>query len=201
MSSNKRTLPKIVCITGGIGSGKTTVAKLLGKFGIPIYFADDEAKKITATSPEIREGLIHLLGEETFKNGVLDRKFMANKIFNDEELLAQTNAIIHPRVKDHFIQWVANQKTAYVLKEAAILFESGSYKQCDTVILVTAPEGLRVQRVMERDKVTEKEVRARMANQWSDAKKKKLSDYVIQNLHLKTLERDVETLHNELLQL
>lgn len=201
MSSNKHSYPKIVCITGGIGSGKTTVAKLLSQYGIPIYFADDEAKKLTATSPEIRKELVSLLGEETFKNGVLNRKYMADKIFNDEDLLAKTNAIIHPRVKDHFIHWVHNQQAPYILKEAAILFESGSYKQCDVSVLVTAPEDIRIQRVMLRDNVTEKEVRARMENQWSDEKKRKLSNFIIENIDLESLEKDVEKLHNKLLQI
>lgn len=201
MSLNKQSLPKIVCITGGIGSGKTTVAKLLGQFGIPIYFADDEAKKLTATSPEIRKGLVELLGEETFKDGVLNRKYMADKIFNDEELLSKSNAIIHPIVKKHFVEWVHNQKAPYVIKEAAILFESGSDKQCDIIVLVTAPEEIRIQRVMHRDGATEKEVRARMKNQWSDEEKEKSSNYVIQNIQLETLQKNVERLHNELLRL
>src|SRR5690606_22215644 len=152
---------KIVGITGGIGSGKTTVAKMFESLGIPVYYADDEAKNLTATSPVIREGLIGLLGEETFKNGVLDRKYMAGKIFNDKDLLEKANAIIHPQVALHFENWVSNQSTPYVLKEAAILFESGSYQQCDKTILITAPEDIRIQRVMERDGVSKEEVLAR----------------------------------------
>lgn len=191
---------KIIGITGGIGSGKTTVAKMFEDFGVPVYYADDEAKKLTATSPEIRALLIELLGEETFKDGVLDRKYMADKIFNDEELLKQTNAIIHPRVANHFIEWTEKHKDLpYILKEAAILFESGSYKQCDQVILVTAPKEVRIRRVMERDGVSHEEVLARMKNQWSDAKKRKLSDFIIENIDLKSTKMLVESLHNQLL--
>lgn len=201
MSSNKaaRSLPKIVGITGGIGSGKTTVAKMLATFGAPVYYADDEAKKLTATSPEIRKDLIELLGEETFKDGVLDRKYMANKIFNDKELLARTNAIIHPRVAEHFRQWVEKQEFPYVLKEAAILFESGSYKDCDVTVLVTAPEKLRIQRVMKRDNATRKEIMARMKNQWSDAKKQEMADYIVENILLSDTQQTVEKLHLHLL--
>lgn len=191
---------KIIGITGGIGSGKTTVAKMFEAKGIPVYYADDEAKMLTATSPEIRELLIELLGEETYKDGVLDRKYMADKIFNDKVLLEQANAIIHPRVADHFVQWVENHKDhPYVLKEAAILFESGSYKHCDKVILVITPKEIRIQRVMDRDKVSRQEVLARMKNQWSDAKKRKLSDYVIQNIEIENTQKAVESLHYQLL--
>lgn len=202
MSLNKSKKPsKIICITGGIGSGKTTVANMLAKFGIPIYFADDEAKKLTATSPEIRADLIELLGEETFKSGVLDRKYMAGKIFTDKELLEKTNAIIHPRVAQHFQDWAASQTAPYVLKEAAILFESGSYKQCEKTILVTAPEEIRIQRVMARDGASEAEVRSRMKNQWEDSKKAEMADFVIENTSLEQVQKTVETLHFQLLQL
>jgi len=201
MSSNKSdsSFPKIVGITGGIGSGKTTVAKMFSAFGAPVYYADAEAKELTATSPEIRADLIALLGEATFKDGVLDRKYMANKIFNDEALLAKANAIIHPRVAAHFKQWAAAQNFPYVLKEAAILFESGSYKDCDVTILVTAPEEIRIQRVMERDQATREEVVARMENQWSDAKKSELADFIIENLYLFDTQKTVENLHPQLL--
>lgn len=191
----------IVCITGGIGSGKTTVANMLKKHGIPIYFADNEAKKLTATSPEIRSELIDLLGKEIYRNGELNRKLMADKIFNDKDLLAKTNAIIHPKVKQHFHDWVEMQKSFYVLKEAAILFESGSYTQCDKTILVVAPEKIRIQRVMSRDGVSEQEVRARMKNQWSDSEKRKLADYVIENIDFQEMEKSVQKLHKLLMSL
>lgn len=192
---------KIVGITGGIGSGKTTVAKMFESFGIPVYYADDEAKNLTATSPVIREGLIGLLGEETFKNGVLDRKYMAGKIFNDKDLLEKANAIIHPQVALHFENWVSNQSTPYVLKEAAILFESGSYQQCDKTILITAPEDIRIRRVMERDGVSKEEVLARIKNQWPDSEKKKLADFIVENIDLNSTEKKVQKLHTQLLQL
>lgn len=189
---------KIVGLTGGIGSGKTTVAKMFASLGIPVYNSDIEAKKLTQTSEKIRRELILLLGEEIFADGVLNRKLMADKIFNDNSLLQKTNAIIHPEVAEHFRQWAAAQKAPYVIKEAAILFESGSAALCDLVILVTAPEKERIQRVLERDGVSEEDVRARMDNQWSDAKKIELSDFVIENHILSQTQKQVELIHYQL---
>lgn len=189
---------KIVGLTGGIGSGKTTVANMFAELGVPIYNADIEAKKLTASSKTIREKLIALLGEETFKDGVLDKKYMAEKIFSDKELLEATNAIIHPEVADHFKTWVSQQKSAYVIKEAAIIFESGTHPQYDLVILVTAPKKVRLERVMLRDGTSSKEVEQRMANQWSDAKKSKLADLIIKNVDLEATRHQVEVIHNRL---
>src|SRR5690606_15081396 len=115
----------------------------------------------------IRKKLIELLGKETYKEGVLDRKFMADRIFSDNELLQAVNAIIHPEVANHFKIWVAHQKSPYVIKEAAIIFESGAHLQYDLIILVTAPKKVRIQRVMSRDNSSQKEVEQRIANQWS----------------------------------
>ena len=190
---------KIVGITGGIGSGKTTVAKMFASLGVPIYNADIEAKILTNTSPIIRESLIKLLGNEVYKDGELNRKYMADKIFNDKVLLQKANAIIHPQVAKHFKNWVKNQDFPYVLKEAAILFESGSYKQCDQVILVTAPKETRILRVMERDNATREEVEARMKNQWEDSEKIKLADFTLQNIQISETQKQVETIHNQLI--
>ncbi len=191
---------KIVGITGGIGSGKTFVAKMFASFGIPIYYADVEAKNLMDSSLEIRQELVALLGEQTYGSGKLDRKYMADKIFNDPELLQKTNAIIHPRVGEHFLGWVSRQTAPYVMKEAAILFESGAAAQCDVVILVTAPKTVRIERVMARDHVSAEEVEARMKNQWSDEKKIKLADFVIENTDATHTRKQVETIHSLLLQ-
>ena len=191
---------KIVGLTGGIGSGKTTVAEMFSALGISVYNSDIEAKKLTNSSETIRQQLISLLGAETYnKEGTLDRKFMAGKIFNDEELLRKVNAIIHPKVAEHFKKWVSQQNSAYVIKEAAILFESGSDAQCDLVILVTASREERIRRVMDRDQVSQKEVEARMKNQWSDSKKMKLANFVIQNNNLSETQKQVESLHSHLI--
>ncbi len=189
---------KIVGLTGGIGSGKTTVAKLFSELGVPVYIADIEAKKLTNSSSVIRRKLIKLLGNETYLNGSLNRKYVADKIFADEALLNAVNAIIHPKVAAHFKKWVLNQKTNYVIKEAAILFENGSYKECDVVILVTAPKALRIERVKTRDNATQSEIEQRMDNQWSDSKKKKLADIVIENIEMENTRRQVETIHHTL---
>ena len=190
---------KIIGLTGGIGSGKTTVAIMFAELGIPVYNSDVEAKILTNTSEAIRKELILLLGDETYKNGKLDRKFLADKIFNDRVLLQKVNAIIHPKVAEHFKNWVANQSAPYVIKEAAILFESGSNVQCDLVILVTASKKERIRRVMDRDQVSKTEVESRMNNQWNDSEKIKLSNFVIQNETLPETKIQVETIHSQLI--
>ncbi|SRX55623.1 dephospho-CoA kinase [Aequorivita sp. CIP111184] len=190
---------KIVGLTGGIGSGKTTVAKLFSELGVPVYIADIEAKKLTNSSTVIRRKLTKLLGDETYLNGTLNRKYVAEKIFTDEALLNAVNAIIHPKVAAHFKKWVLKQKTNYVLKEAAILFENGSYKDFDVVILVTAPKDLRIERIKMRDKATQGEIEQRMNNQWSDSKKKKLADIVIENIEMDATRKQVESIHHSLI--
>lgn len=190
---------KIVGLTGGIGSGKSTIAKMFADFGVPVYIADVEAKKLTNSSKIIRRRLIKLLGQNTYTALGLNRKFVADKIFNDENLLKQVNEIIHPKVAAHFKKWVSKQNSEYVIKEAAILFENGSYKSCDKVILVTAPKSVRIQRVLVRDKSSEPEIEQRINNQWSDAKKEKLADFIIENIDLSATEKKVATIHKTLL--
>ncbi|WP_347374391.1 dephospho-CoA kinase [Aequorivita sp. Q41] len=189
---------KIIGLTGGIGSGKTTVAKMFSRLGVPVYIADDEAKKLMATSKVIRKELIALLGEEAYMENSVNRKFIASKIFKDKVLLEAVNAIIHPKVAAHFKEWTTKQKSNYVIKEAAILFENGSYKNCDLVILVTAPEDIRVARVMARDKTSAKEIETRMNNQWSDEKKRQLADLVIENIDLENTKARVEFIDRSL---
>lgn len=192
--------PKIIGLTGGIGSGKTTVAKMFQDLGVPVYIADEEAKKLNDTSKTIIKGLKKLLGDTIYSaDGKLNRKKMASMIFNDAEVLAKVNNLIHPEVAKHFEKWTALQTVPYVLKEAAILFESGSHKNCDKVILVTAPEEIRIKRVMNRDKVSREEVLSRMKNQWSEEEKRKLSDFIIENTDIAHTYSQVETLHMNLL--
>lgn len=190
---------KIVGLTGGIGSGKTTVANMFSKLGVPVYIADVEAKRLTNTSKVIRRKLIELLGPRAFIKTGLNRKYVADKIFNDKALLQAVNEIIHPKVAAHFKKWVSKQNTAYVIKEAAILFENGGYKDCDTVILVTAPKPVRLKRILARDKSSKAEIEQRMNNQWSDAKKEKLADFVIENIDLNATEKKVAEIHKTLL--
>lgn len=189
---------KIVGLTGGMGSGKTTIAHMFKKLGVAVYIADVEAKKLTQNSTEIRKGLVALLGDMVYENGILNRKFMAAKIFNDPDLLRSVNKIIHPKVKEHFQQWSKRQKGNYVVKEAAILFENGGHRDCDLVILVTAPKKTRVQRILAREKTTVEAIEARMKNQWSDAKKKKMADIIIENITLESTQAQVEKIHKNL---
>ena len=188
-----------VGLTGGIGSGKTTVAKAFEALGIPIYIADDEAKSLMNTSKVIKRKLIALFGEVAYKDNKLNRPYLAKAIFNDKALLEKMNAIVHPKVGKHFIKWKNKQKAAYVIKEAAILFENGSYKNYDYIITVTAPEKTRIERVLKRDNASVDKVKAIIANQWQDEEKVKLSDFVIVNTNLETTKKEVLNTHTKLL--
>ncbi|MDR2765830.1 MAG: dephospho-CoA kinase [Tannerella sp.] len=168
-------------ITGGIGSGKSLVVSLLETYGIPSFVADVESKRLVTTLPVIRERLTALLGEEIYDANGLNARRMASLIFRDPSLLTQVNAIIHPEVARHFREWVLRQSAPYAVLESAILFESGFGRLVDWRVTVYAPRALRLQRVMERDRLTETEVLRRMDNQWTDEVKKAKSDYVIFN--------------------
>ena len=189
---------KIVGLTGGIGSGKTTVATLFAELGVPVYIADDEAKKLMARSKIIKRHLVQLLGQAAYTENTLNSKFIAKKIFNDSILLSKVNAIVHPKVAAHFKRWVSKQTGAYCIKEAAILFESGSYKDCDTTILITAPKAIRLQRVLARDKASKEDILSRMNHQWSDRKKKAMADIVIENIDLDRVKKEVLKVHQML---
>lgn len=190
----------IVGLTGGIGSGKTTVAKAFEALGIPVYIADVEAKKLMNCSKVIKRKLTTLFGEQAYLNGKLNRSFLADIIFNDKNYLEQMNAIVHPRVKRHFEKWVAKQDAPYVIKEVAILFEKGGYKLCDYVITVTASKPLRIERLLKRDNSTKEKIEAIMKNQWDDKSKMELSDFVIVNEKLENTKSQVEIIHQKIIQ-
>ncbi|MCX7552182.1 dephospho-CoA kinase [Xanthomarina sp. F2636L] len=192
---------KIIGLTGGIGSGKTTVAKQFNALGIPIYIADDEAKKLMNHSKIIRRKLVALFGEDAYKNNSLNRPFLANKIFNNSVNLEKMNAIVHPKVASHFKKWVNKQAAPYVLKESAILFENGAYKQCDFIITVTAPIELRKARLLQRDDTTLEKIQAIINNQWSDEAKIEKSDFVIINKELEQTKQQVQLTHNKIVNL
>ncbi|MCL9808540.1 dephospho-CoA kinase [Flavobacterium luminosum] len=174
-------MTKIIGLTGGIGSGKTTIAKLFEAEGIPIYISDEEAKKIMSL-PETVKAIETVFGPEVILNQQIDRKKLAAIVFNDETQLKVLNEIVHPLVKKHFEDWVqAKQNFPFIIKEAAILFESGSDQFCDKIITVTASQETRIKRVMQRDHVSEQEVLERMKNQWSDEERIAKSDFVIEN--------------------
>ena len=171
-----------VGITGGIGSGKSTVCKVFKLLGIPIFEADLVAKELINSNSEIKNGLTYLFGNDIYiPNHGVDRKKLANIIFNDDIQLEKVNALIHPVVRNEFENWLKKQNTAYIIHEAAILFESGFYKMMDFTILVSAPESQRVGRVIKRDKISENEVKERMAKQWTDAQKRELASVEIKN--------------------
>ena len=172
--------PKILGLTGGIGSGKSTVATVLQLHGMPLYEADKVAKDLYFV-PSIKEKVITLLGEDAYVEDTLNRPWIAHQVFNDADLLKSLNAIIHPAVKDHFEDWISQQDTKWIVREAAILFESGSYRDCDAIITVAAPEETRIDRVISRDRSSEEQVRIRIANQWTDEERRSKSDYEILN--------------------
>ncbi|MBK3519355.1 dephospho-CoA kinase [Carboxylicivirga marina] len=169
----------IVGLTGGIGSGKSTVAMLLRQLGLPVYEADVEAKMLINSDDSIRRAIIELLGDEAYTKHGYNRPFVANKVFNNSGLLSRLNQIVHPVVSKHFSKWVDDINSSIVFQEAAILFENGSYKKFDKNILVTAPLAIRTNRVMKRDGFSEDEVKIRISRQWTDEAKIQLTDYII----------------------
>lgn len=190
----------LVGLTGGIGSGKSTVAKMLAEFdGVVVYFADEEAKNLMNTSQEIRTQLIAEFTDEVYKDGSLNRPFLAGIVFKNKEKLKKLNAIVHPIVHKHLQDFIkTHENKSYILYENAILFENGSNLLCDKIITVTAPEMLRIQRVIERDNSTFEEVKNRINNQWSDEKKVLQSNYVIHNVDLTSVKEQLEKIHNKL---
>jgi dephospho-CoA kinase len=185
-------MTKIIGLTGGIGSGKTTVANYFQELGIPVYIADVEGKKITE-SPKILKAIKDAFGSAVFDEERLNRQKISQIVFNDSEKLKQLNSIIHPEVEKHFMNWVNNHSNfPLVVKETALLFESGSYKKCDYVITVIAPLEDRINRVIKRDAITRENVLKRIDNQWSDEDRIRNSHYIIDNTDRKTIERQVK---------
>ena len=191
-----------VGLTGGIGSGKTTIANLFAlHFSIPIYIADIKAKELVANNKQLQQEIVTLLGEEAFVEGRYNTAFVAQEVFSNKDKLDKLNAIIHPYVQQDFLQWKQSQQAPYVIKEAAILFESGSYRDCDFIIMVTAPLEERIKRVMLRDKIDRETVEKRIKNQWNDEKKIELSTFVIENREIdKNLDK-IEIIHSKIVKM
>lgn len=184
-------MTKVIGLTGGIGSGKTTIASYFKELGVPVYIADDGGKSVMQTQ-EVIDEIKSTFEKGIFDNDVLNRGKLAEIVFKDEEELAKLNAIVHPAVKKHFEKWLQEYKNfEYVIYEAAILFESGRYKECDVVITVTAPEEVRIERVMQRDNSTREQVLNRMKMQWNDEKRISKSNFVINNNNLKVAKEEV----------
>ncbi|MDO1500256.1 dephospho-CoA kinase [Winogradskyella maritima] len=190
---------KIVGITGGIGSGKTTVCSFFESWGVPVYYADKEAKALMNRSKVIRRKLTSLFGEASYVNDELNRDFIRKQIFENAGLLEQMNSIVHPKVASNFKRWVKKQDAPYILKEAAIIFEIGQEHAYDAVILVVANEDERIKRVIKRDCKTAKEVKAIIENQWPDSEKEKKADFTITNNRLDKAEKEALAIHKTLL--
>jgi len=189
-------------LTGGIGSGKSFIAEIFRKLNVPVYISDSEAKKLMIKNSKIKEQLITLLGNNTYKeSGELNRQFIAGKIFGNNELVEKINSIVHPVVRDDFNQWAEEQDFPYVLQESAILFEIGANKILDKMILVSAPLDLRIKRVMERDHSTMDEVNKRLGNQWKQEKKIELADFIIYNNEENMLLPQVLAVHEKIFKL
>jgi dephospho-CoA kinase len=186
-------------ITGGIGSGKSTLAQLFNVLGIPVYAADDAAKRLMNEAPVLIKQVKALFGDASYSNGILNRKYIAGIVFKDAEKLAQLNAAVHPVTLKDAEDWMQKQTAPYALKEAAVLFESGGHEHLDYIIGVAAPAPLRIQRAMQRDGVTREEVLARMNRQMNETIKMRLCDFIIYNDEQQLLIPQVLALHQKLL--
>ena len=184
-------MTKIIGLTGGIGSGKTTIANEFLSLGVPVYIADNEARKLMQ-STEVINVIRAVFGNEVFEKDILNREKLAEIVFSNPEKLEQLNAIVHPAVKKHFDEWLLNHKDApFVIYEAAILFESGGYKNCDLIISVIAPLETRIQRVIDRDKTTREQVLKRVNMQWNDEKRISKSDFIIKNTNIEETKSEI----------
>ena len=186
-------------LTGGIGSGKTTVAKVFEKLGVPVFYADQEAKKCMQFNQALREKIQSVFGKHLYEEGVFQKEQLARIVFNDVEALQMLNNLVHPVVKNVFENWCLDQNFFYGIKEAAILFESNSHKGLNHVICVSAHDELRLGRVMKRDGVTESQVLARMSKQWVQIKKIALADFQLNNNEERLLVPQILTIHQKLL--
>jgi dephospho-CoA kinase len=188
----------IVGLTGGIGSGKTTVAKIFKELGIPVFFADDAAKKLMQESATLRSKIRATFGDKSYLNNTLNRSYLANLVFTDKTNLERLNKLVHPAVKNYFKNWMSQQNAPYLIYENAILYEIGSDKDCDFVIAVSANHETRIKRVVKRDAVTRQDVLDRINNQWDAEKKVHLADAVIINDNNKALKSQVLEIEAEI---
>ena len=193
-TSLKRNSPLLIGLTGGIGSGKTTVSKIFNAFGVKVFNSDNVAKMLLNTNKEVRKEVIKLFGD-VYNNDGINSKKLASIVFNNSESLNKLNQIIHPKVNDEFIKWVKeNDQEKILLKEAAILIESGGHKNLDEIVLVVSDKQIRIQRVINRDKSAKEDVLQRIKKQLSDEEKIKLSSYIINNNEIDLLIPQVENI-------
>lgn len=190
---------KVAGLTGGMGSGKTTVAGFFRDLGVPVYIADEAGKRLMDTSAKVKSQISQVFGKEAYSEGKLKRKYIASKVFDDQAQLKKLNDIVHPAVARDFQEWKNSQSAAYVIYEAAILLETGGESRCDWVILVTAALENRIQRLQKRDQSTVEEIKARLKHQWSDEKKRSLADFEIKNDDLSSTKEQVRNIHEIIL--
>ena len=189
-----------VGITGGIGSGKSTIARIFESIGIPVYYADKEAKRLMNKNPSLKQAIKLLLSNEAYhKNGRLNRKYIAERVFKDKALLAQLNNLVHPAVRYDFESWAERQENSYVLKESALIFEIKGQSYFDATILVIADKETRIERIIKRDKSNRKAVIDRMNNQLSDEIKIPLADHIVSNNGVNSLIEQVLKIHRKLI--
>jgi len=188
-------------ITGGMGSGKSTVSKVFEVLGIPVYYADAEAKKIMSEDEELRKKIIDNFGSESFSDKDLNRKYLASVVFNNPAKLELLNSFVHPAIIQHAEDWMSKQTSPYTIKEAALIFESGAHAFLDKIIGVSAPTPLRIQRIINRDQLSIEEIKSRMNKQIDEEIKIRLCDYVINNNEQELIVPQVLKIHETLLQL
>lgn len=189
----------IVGLTGGIGSGKSTVAEFFRELGVPVYNSDYKAKKIMHEDSKVKAKILNLFGEKAYSNNELNRRFIASEVFSNKKKLNALNAIVHPAVRADFLTWVDSQDYPYVIQEAAIIFENNSEDRYDKVILVTAPKEIRITRVIGRDGNSASEIKARIENQLSDEEKIPRAHFVIKNVDLDKTRQNARKIHEILL--
>ena len=190
---------KIIGLTGGIGSGKSKILSVFSTYGIPCYESDRRAKWLMQMDAELKSQIKSFFGDQIYENDQFNQRKLAKLVFANKGKLEALNSLVHPRVKMDFKSFVSQQDTPYIIKEAAILFETGGEKDCDATILVTAPEKLRLQRVLNREKISSMDLKARINNQWSDERKIPLADYIINNIDWDKTLKKIDEIHQKLL--
>jgi len=191
----------VIGLTGGIGSGKTSVLQIFKNLGVPVYIADIEAKRLMQSNKTLMNAISNLFGKESYTNTLLNRAYLAKQVFGDSDKLAQLNALVHPAVHEDFLAFKKSQDSPFIIYENAILFENGSDVLCDYIITVTAPIETRIKRVIKRDTVTPQQVKDRMQHQWDDQLKIDKSDFVIENINWNDTKKTVDKLYKKLLKI
>tara|TARA_R110002051_G_scaffold68564_8_gene123683 strand:- start:1931 stop:2515 length:585 start_codon:yes stop_codon:yes gene_type:complete len=189
----------VVGLTGGIGSGKSTIAAMFHELGVPVYNSDERAKHLMNTSKKIKKELVELLGKKAYLDDKINITYIAKKVFNDADMLEKLNKIVHPVVRKDFIKWTKKQNAPYVIQETALLFENNAQELYDSVILVTAPKKIRIERVLSRDGSTKEQIIARMNNQLDDETNLESTNFVIENIDLKSTALKVQDVHEAIL--